>query len=203
MRQGSGARADDVDARVRAFFALPIAEPQRALLLGEMARLREQTWAKDVRWVREEGLHVTLRFLGEIPRADIEPLALRVGNEIAAIPAFEMSLQSIQLFPSPRRPRVVGVMLAESEPLCALASRIETAVVAHGLDAEPRAFRGHVTLGRLRNRARRPAKLCDELALTPARADHVVLLGSVLSRGGARYTELARLPLADAETQTS
>jgi 2'-5' RNA ligase len=188
--------AIDTGSSLRAFFALPVVEPQRQLLETEIERLSGEAWAKDVRWVRSDGLHVTLRFLGDVDRADVDRLAARVGDEIASLAAFETRLRGVELFPSERKPRVVAAVLVPSEPLHALVRRIDAAVVAHGLAAEPGAFRGHITLGRFRRRPRRPVLLGSTLADMPARAEHVVLYRSVLSREPARYSALLTLPLA-------
>ena len=197
MRTGARSQTLTGDGRVRAFFALAVVEPQRAVLVQEIERLRKEAWARDVRWVHDQGLHLTLRFLGDMERTDIDSLAGRVGDEISCLPAFETALQSVELFPSPRRPHVVAAVLVESESLRELARRVEQGVVAHGLDAEPRAFRGHITLGRFRGRPSRRAALSVELSPTRVRVDCVILYRSVLSREGSRYSELARLQLAE------
>jgi len=181
--------------RVRAFFALPIVGAQHALLSSEIARLRQLAWGRDVRWVREEGLHVTLRFLGDVERRDAGAVADAVGEAVASFVPFETRFGKLEIFPSMRRPRAIAAALAANRSLDALVRRIEVAVVARGFDAESHAFRGHVTLGRFRDRGRRIQRLEGSLDPAPARADAVVLYQSELGRGGARYDELARLPL--------
>jgi 2'-5' RNA ligase len=134
---------------VRAFFAIELGEPARRAAAEVARRLREAPGGDGVRWVRPEALHVTLRFLGDIAPAQVAPLARRAAGELAALAPFALRLGPAALFPTPRRPRVVALDLAPEAPLTALAAALERAVVAEGFAPEPRAFRAHLTLGRV------------------------------------------------------
>jgi RNA 2',3'-cyclic 3'-phosphodiesterase len=105
-------------------------------------------------------------------------------------------------FPSPARPRVLWAGVAEgAEAAGVLAGRIDAALTPLGFDRERRPFSAHVTLGRVRTPRAQP-RLAGALAVGgPAgrqRVTHVSLMRSDLSPRGARYTELAALPLAPA-----
>jgi len=101
-------------------------------------------------------------------------------------------------FPPGRRPRVVVLELAPEAPLAALAEAVERGVVAAGCAPEPRAFRGHLTLGRVRERGAPPS--LAELAVPPAvfEVTESVLFASELHPSGSRYTPLERVPLGGA-----
>jgi len=151
-----------------------------------------------VRWVRSENLHVTLRFLGEIAPELQAPLAAQVRAQTAALAPFALRLGALAGFPSGRRPRVVVLELAPQAPLAALAEAVERGVVAAGCAPEPRAFRGHLTLGRVRERGMPPS--LAELAAPPAvfEVTESVLFASELHPSGSRYTPLERVPLGGA-----
>lgn len=181
-------------AAVRAFFAVPFPEPVRAALRELTAVLRTRPRGDAVRWVRPENVHLTLRFLGNVPTQEVPSLEEAARAALADAPAFAVKLGPPHPFPSPRRPRVVALDALPEEPLALLAERLEAAVTGLGLAPEPRRFRAHVTLGRLRGR-RLPAldgPLPEAGELPVA---EVVLYRSDPQPDGARYARLATLPL--------
>lgn len=184
------------DAAIRAFFAVDLDAVARRAAADLAAALREGPGGDAVRWVRPEALHVTLRFLGDIDPAEVARLARCVGEQLAPLEVFDLSLGSVQLFPSARRPRVVALQVAPPAPLERLAAAVERGVVAAGLPAEERPFRAHLTLGRVRRGERAPAT--RGLAApegTACQVAETVLFRSDLGPAGARYTPLERLEL--------
>jgi 2'-5' RNA ligase len=187
-------------AAVRAFFAVEPDAASRAACTEVAERLRRAPFGEGVRWVPPENLHVTLRFLGNVPREEVPALARAVGAAVAGSAPFEATLGAARVLPSPRRPRVVVLDLAPEDALAALAGRVEEAVVAEGRAPERRAFRAHLTLGRVRGR-----KVPDVTGVAAAAevrlpVREVVLFQSDLAPGGSRYTALERLPLEGAES---
>jgi len=180
-------------ALVRAFFAVDLSDAARGCCADLAGKLEAAPDGEGVRWVRPESLHVTVRFLGNVETESVPQLAEYVGDELQDQKPFRLRLGALAAFPSPRRPRVIALSLEPEEPLRELAERVERGVVATGLAPEKRAFRAHLTLGRLRNR-RFPsleAASGDEAEPFPVR--DVVLYQSDLERTGPRYTPLERL----------
>ncbi len=185
------------DGPIRAFFAIELGESARRAA-AELARsLREARGGDGVRWVRPEALHVTLRFLGDIDPARAAPLASRARLEVARLWPFALRLGPAELFPTPRRPRVVALGLEPAAPLEELAGAVERAVVAEGFAPEERGFRAHLTLGRVRDR-RFPSVAGAKLPAGEFAVEEAVLFRSELSPAGSRYTPLQRIPLAGA-----
>jgi RNA 2',3'-cyclic 3'-phosphodiesterase len=181
---------------VRSFFAW---EPPPATKLALAALAHELSARPDgdaVRWVRPEGYHVTLRFLGNVAVADVPALARAVEAALAGSVRFPVTLGATRAFPSVRQPRVVVIELEPEASLAALAARIEAGVVAAGLPAEKRRFHAHLTLGRVRGR-RLPALDAPVPDLSALDVHEVVLFRSDLDRDGSRYTPLAQLPLPE------
>jgi 2'-5' RNA ligase len=182
---------------IRSFIAVPLDVRARAALRPALRELRAAPHGERVRWVREEALHVTLRFLGNLAPARIPELVRRVRREVRELPVFALHPGRIFPFPDARRPRVVALGLEPEAPLEALAAAVERGVVAAGFPAETRRFRAHCTLGRVEPRGRFPAVTAPvtsqgfTLSVTEA-----VLFRSDLERTGARHTPLERLPLA-------
>jgi 2'-5' RNA ligase len=184
-------------AALRAFFGIEIGTAARSAAAELARRLRETPGGDGVRWVRPEALHVTLRFLGEIDPARAPALASRARLELAELSPFVLRLGPAELFPTPRRPRVVALGLEPAAPLEALALAVERAVVAEGFAPEERGFRAHLTLGRIQGR-RFPSVAAAPLPEAEFAIEEAVLFRSELSPGGSRYTPLERIPLGGA-----
>lgn len=183
-------------ARLRAFFALELAAPARAAVGALVRRLREQPGGDAVRWVREEKLHVTLCFLGDIAADRVDGLLREVAKRTPAVAPFDLELGRVHAFPSPRRFRVVALELGPLPPLQQLAAAVTDGVIAAGLPVEKRPFRAHLTLGRVRPRERPPPVTAPDTPVAEAtRVTEAVLLRSELQSSGSRYFPLGRVPL--------
>ena len=161
-----------------------------------------------IKWLRAEGIHLTLRFLGDVPSDRLVPLqeALRSALTRPGGP-FELALSGIGVFPDWRRPRVLWVSLVDvaSRPgglasLNDLQKRVERGVVEAGFQPETRPFRPHLTLARF-GREGKPGGLDDVLTGTDIPADtgfavdRIGLIRSFLGPSGARYQTLEEYPL--------
>ena len=185
---------DDV---LRTFFAVEIGDAARRAARAVAERLAAAPGGETVRWVPPESYHVTLRFLGTTPRDRVASLVAAAQRATRAIAPFELRLGALAGFPS-RRPRAVVLDIAPHESIVALAHEVESAVVEAGFAPEPRAFHPHLTLGRVRERARRtpfldPAESPADAA--PFAIDSFVLFQSVLAATGTQYTPLERIAL--------
>jgi 2'-5' RNA ligase len=153
------------------------------------------------RWVSEDNLHLTLRFIGEIGEERIEDIA----GGLAAVRGapFPMTLAGVGHFETRRRVRTLWVGVSPSPALDALQARIETALVRAGLPPEGRKFSAHITLARLKGVT--TAKVMSWLeanagfAAAPFTVSAFTLLSSFLGHGGAVYRTVQEYPLdADA-----
>lgn len=177
---------------VRAFVALEIDEAARGRI-GDLAdELRPRF--PGLRWLSRHTLHVTLRFLGDVPPETLDGLAPRLAAMAAACPAATVDVGPLGVFPPRGAPRVLWLGVALTPPLLALQKSCEEAAVACGLPPDPRPFRSHLTLGRWRDRAARPLSLVD---VDAGRADlrTLVLFESRLATTGAVHAARARFAL--------
>jgi len=143
---------------------------------------------------KAETIHLTIRFLGEVP--DPEPVAAAAAEVAARHAPFDVSLKGVGAFPDPRRPRVVWVGLGEGEEAAAaLARDIEASVVALGFPAEERPWSAHITLGRFRDRPPKPPHFDPLREFGRARADRLVFFRSVLTPKGALHEPFRELSL--------
>jgi 2'-5' RNA ligase len=194
MSEALGPSARRLGTAVRAFFAVEPGEAAKLALAALVRELRGRPDGDAVRWVRPEGFHVTLRFLGNVPSTELPALAQAVLAALTGAPGFRVTLGAVRAFPSARQPRVVVAELEPEAELLALAERVEVGVVAAGRGPSPRRFRAHLTLGRVRGRRLPPLDL--PAAGGEIDVHEVVLFRSDLGRDGSRYTPIANLPLA-------
>lgn len=150
-----------------------------------------------MRWVKPGNMHLTLRFLGATPPAKVAALATTLGAVAAGQAPLKMALDGLGGFPSRRRPQVLWVGLGgDRDGLTALQGAVEGAVGALGWPAEERAFRPHVTLGRVRGKQRPPAAAWQpEVPPLSFELDAVELVESRLQPSGAVYRVLCRAEL--------
>ncbi len=176
---------------IRLFVAVPLPEEVRRRLVGLNSGL------KGARWVAEENMHITLRFIGQVDETGAGDIDQRLG-EVRA-PAFDLALAGLGCFESGGRGRSVWAGVGKSESLAYLRDKVESAVVRAGLEPEGRKFKPHITLARFKKvPSRRLAPMLAEhggFSAGPFLIDRFVLLQSHLSHKGAAYEELAGYPL--------
>jgi RNA 2',3'-cyclic 3'-phosphodiesterase len=176
---------------MRLFLGLSLPDDVRAAVVAARSGLALDT--RDFRLVREEALHVTIRFFGEVdtPRSTALGAAWRAAAKgTGPIP---LTLEGFGVYPHPSRTRVVWLAVRDRSPdeaLSGLARRIDAEAGDNGLGSEQRPFSPHVTIARARERARPRLKAHPEgREVAQFVADRLVLFSSRLDRGGARYVE--------------
>lgn len=173
----------------------------RRVLWRDTASLREA--GLPVRWVREDGVHLTIKFLGEQPPTRESEIAAALGEVALRSRPFSLALQGLGAFPDLRRPRVIWAGLEPVPALELLQHDIEETLAGLGFEPDARPFHPHVTLGRSKVGARRDAfKSLEALVESqPVRGDfgveHVVLMESQLTPAGARYRTVREFALGD------
>jgi len=188
---------------MRLFVALDIPEDIRHALAATIRTLRAA--CPDARWARTDGLHVTLKFIGDISGEKLEAIKSALASVRAAAPS-TLQFRGVGFFPDMRHPRVLWAGIEAGPELAALARDVENSLAPLGIARETRAFSPHLTLARF-DRARGLAALHDaieaagplEFGATSAKEFH--LYQSVLKRGGAEYTRLATFSFAGSTAQ--
>jgi 2'-5' RNA ligase len=190
--------------QVRTFIAIELNESIKAALTDLQEQLKAKAPKGSVRWVKSEGIHLTLQFLGNVPANRIEEIERAIAQACAGFPAFSFSVGGLGCFPDPRRPRVVWVGVhEETGTLKRLQKAVEDGMEKLGFPPEGREFHAHLTLGRTQQRAssgdmRRLSQLVEETnigELGQMEARVVSLMRSDLRPTGAVYTQLAAVEL--------
>lgn len=156
-----------------------------------------------IRWVREETLHLTLKFLGDTPGHHRRDLDAALSRAAGRTEPFEMVIRGVGAFPDLRRPRVVWMGVDQAPALRCLREDVESGLAELGFEREERGFHPHLTLGRAKRHAR-PGDFRDLAGVArgvsysaTVRVASVDLMESRLSPSGARYTVLTRHELGE------
>jgi 2'-5' RNA ligase len=178
---------------VRLFVALDLPEAAHHKLRDLIAELRNE--CPDIRWVRPEGIHVTLKFIGHVDEAKAHEIQEALGKIHSDRPVI-MELHGIGFFPNERRPRVVWCGVHGSDNLAKLAGDMEALLEPLGIEREARPYTPHLTLARIDpEKVRRAqvekvvatAKKFEVTSFGSARETQFHLYESVTKPSGAEY----------------
>jgi 2'-5' RNA ligase len=188
---------------MRLFVALSIPEETRSSLAALVSRLRPS--CRTARWVRMEGVHITLKFIGETPAEKLQG----IRASLASIPRRDpiaLKFRGLAFFPDARRPRVLWAGIESGAGLAVLAEAVEASLAALGIAPEARKFSPHLTLARFSSprgldHLQAAIEKAGALEFGGATAQEFHLYQSVLKPGGAEYTQLATYSFAGREAE--
>lgn len=188
------------DVRMRAFVAIELSADAKCALTALIQSLRNRR-IDGLRLVRPEGIHLTLKFLGNINASRVPRIAEALAAASARHAPFRLTLTAPGFFPNADRARVLWVGVGgELRPLIDLQRDVDETLAALGFAAEKRPFNPHLTIARMRDSAARAdrRRAADALAAYPLppgiaiSANAVSLMQSDLRLGGAVYTRVAQ-----------
>ncbi len=190
--------------RFRVFAALELPRENQERLGEVLSGLQAAVPPGTVHWVRPEAIHLTLKFFGDVPEADLPGIEAALAEAAAASRPLQLSMVGLGVFPNARRPQVIWTGLGgELEPLQALQAAVDAQSAALGFPPETRAFVPHLTLGRVRGPLRPADHLPLMAHLSAHRADWfgefsagaLSLVRSDLRPQGSVYTTLSAAAL--------
>jgi 2'-5' RNA ligase len=181
----------------RIFCAIEIPAPVRKSVAEHIARLRAAAPEARASWSREENIHLTLKFLGEIPTDRVEDLSRAAERAIASLTPFKLIVGGTGSFPSTGTPRILWVGIGdESGTLNKLFNQLESECEHEGFAREQRALQPHLTLARFRGPSGSPALAAAnrEIGFGPIvmTVTELSVIRSELSSSGSKYTVISR-----------
>jgi len=193
----------------RTFIAIEIPPDIRRRLKEHIDQLRAVFPDVRASWTREDNLHLTLRFLGDVPVARLPALSNAVAEAAHEIKPFDLVICDCGTFPTHGRPKVLWIGCADvssasslsptpndQHPLAALHAALEDRCAAAGFEREPRSFHPHLTIARLRESkgSRALAEHHKQLGFNGQTftVSELVVFRSELSTKGSKHTALAR-----------
>ncbi len=183
---------------VRAFIALETSPDAKQEILSLQEKLRTFHGAR-VSWVRSEGVHLTLKFLGDVKTELLLDIEKLIEDCASRISPFEVTTTVTGGFPNLSKPRVLWVGLDGGEQLGQLHKDIDNALSSLGFERERKRFHPHLTIGRVRS-IDRGSELNEyfgnhDFPHIGWLVNRVRLMSSILKPGGAEYRELAGVSL--------
>lgn len=183
---------------MRAFIAIEISDEIKEALGRVEAHLKYA--GADVKWVRPENIHLTLKFLGEISEEKTAEVKAVLDLIAGSTVPFEVTIKDVGAFPNIEGPRVIWVDLEKGvAQVIALAGAIDEALAKIGFTKDNRPFSPHLTIGRVRS-SHNKSKLADKVSSTTSNSDladvsahqikSVILFRSTLTPQGPIYTKL-------------
>ena len=195
------------DEIYRTFIAIELPPDIRHRITEHIVQLRTAFPQVRASWSRAHNLHLTLKFLGDIPVSRIPSLSDACDEAARQIAPFELLVKGSGTFPPHGKPKVLWIGIEDaaassrSKGLLSLHSALEDQCAAAGLAREPRAYHPHLTIARLREaKDSRPlAEQHKQIDFAPQTfaVTEIVLFRSELSSQGSKHTALARHPLGD------
>ena len=182
---------------LRVFCAVELPAEIRAAVAAHATRLRREFPDARASWARPEGLHITLKFIGEVEAARVETLTRAAFAAVGGLKPFRLTIEESGTFPPHGAARVLWLGVKDaSGHLAQLQSRLEQECAANGFPRASRAFRPHLTVARLRTPQGTHA-LAEAHRRTPFGPYHfevseLLVIRSELGPGGSRYTPLSR-----------
>lgn len=196
---------------IRTFVAIELDAPLRkalAQLQTDLRSLLQKTMGPEVRiqWVRPESVHLTLKFLGDIPEARIPEIQTALARVAGAHAGCTVDVGGLGAFPDARAPRVLWVGLSgQVEGVTRLAAAVERALEVLGFAPEPKPFNPHLTLARIKERSRDIGRALDAgrmleraSSIGTVTVKAIALMKSELKPSGAVYTKLYEVSLKEA-----
>jgi 2'-5' RNA ligase len=183
----------------RSFFAVELSAEIAAGVRRIQGGLKER--AAGVSWVRPEGIHLTLRFLGEVDPDRIEGIAGKAEEGVKGIGPFTIGIKGCGGFPNAGHPRVIWIGVDDkSGELKELQAKVEKGMEEMGFAREERGYTPHLTIGRLRSGkgstgVAQALEAMKEDDLGTMEVREICLFRSHLKPTGAEYTKLKIIPL--------
>lgn len=186
---------------IRSFIAIPLtAEVQRSArrLIRDLRREQD-----GIKWVPEDNLHLTLKFLGDVVDREVPAVCQAIRQVCRRADPFPLTFATVGGFPTSARPRTIWAGIATGgDELTALVADLETTLAELGFKPEPRDYRPHLTLGRVKSGARTASdevisrmQQHEQRMLGTMQAEQVKLIASYLDRQGPTYNVMDTIEL--------
>lgn len=186
-------------SNIRAFIACDIPDSFLERISDIQERLKGLD--ADVSWTRVRGIHITLKFLGDIEEGYIDKVAAVIEEASKGQIPFEIAIKGSGAFPNLKNPRVVWIGVEDDEKvLSSLQQALDDGLKALAFEPEEREFRPHLTLGRVkgqRGKERLSAAVSElrDIEIGSFTVDRLILYRSDLKPTGAVYTKLREVEL--------
>jgi len=182
---------------MRLFIAIDLPEEWKTALAELQSSIE---WlGRGIRWAHAGGMHLTLKFLGEVPPERLGEITAGLERACDGVAPFDMQMKGTGCFPNSKRPRVYWAGLDGGKPLLELQARVEDEIEPLGFPREKREFTPHLTIARIKDpigKERMTRAVLDyHLESDTTQVREVLLMESILKPTGAEYRPQSRIAL--------
>lgn len=183
---------------LRSFIAIELPERVRSAISELQQELKQRK--ADIRWVKPDSIHLTLKFLGDTDEKILDRIAEATKAACGGYGRFDLETKGVGVFPDMRAPRVLWLGISDNDSLTGLQKDIENGLATIGFSPEKRRFRPHLTIGRFKSSFGKEG-LYDkieehkDISLGSIEVKSVFLIKSELTSSGAEYTKIAGIDL--------
>lgn len=183
---------------VRSFIAIELPKTVKSALAELQIEFKK--CGTDVRWVKPDNIHLTLKFLGSIDEKNVDNIVEIIKEICNRYNMFTLEVKGIGVFPNIRSPRVLWVSINGNSVLAELQREIEDGMASLGFESESRRFTPHLTLGRFRSSIGKEGfleaiKLHGKDSFGSINVKYISLMRSDLNPAGAQHTKITEVPL--------
>lgn len=136
------------DEKARLFLAIEITQPLHKIIFDTMDCLKSAKSAEKIHWTPKHKLHITLRFLGNVPQRKIPVLIDKITTALKSIAPFDITLGQLIALPNFYYPRIIALSIVLNADLAKLSQSVEETLILEGFAPENRKYLPHITLGR-------------------------------------------------------
>ena len=196
-RRPAAERSESSNASWRVFCAIELPEALCLRLQDHIGELRVAVPQAHASWSRPEGIHLTLKFFGDVKQDLVPKISAAASRTATQVASFRIGAAGAGAFPKQSQPRVLWIGVNDPEgKLAALQNQFESESAQEGFAKEERAFRPHLTIARIRNpmASRTLAEAHQQLGFAAETflVSELVVFRSELSPKGSKYTPISR-----------
>ena len=188
---------------LRTFIAVDFPIEIKAKIEEITTYFKTQLPSKVIKWVDANNIHLTLKFMGETPANQLEPIKRAMQQVVTTFPIFDVAIENLGMYPNAKKPRVVWLGISGEKNLISLHKQIDQALKEIGIQPERRPFSPHLTVGRVRRSADPESVIIVGKTLSEFKVstlgrvtiNEVVYYQSELTPQGPNYTILQSTPL--------
>ena len=204
MQKSPGSSQETCISRsIRVFISINLPSALKTSLQAQIDALSAVIPPHVVRWVQPEGLHLTLKFLGDVPVDELDRIKAATQQAVQGRMPFELQTTEMGCFPNLKRPKIIWIGLNGAlEALHALRNSLEDQIAPPGYPTETRPFHPHLTLGRVKaqnsgeiSSVGQGIRDAENVGSGKWTCDAVHVMLSTLTASGAEYQSLASYPL--------
>lgn len=181
---------------MRVFISFPVSEKVKRTIKNAQQKIEKHNMEPTIKWQNPEKMHVTVKFIGEVEKGDIEELKKIMQKSVKGIESFEYALNNLDAFPDLNQPRILISKLSEKRIEAFMLERnLSGYLKKYGFEIDKKKWVPHITLGRVKEGSKNLEIPNIDFPDLSWEVDRLDLVESKLTQEGSEYTKLFSVSL--------